>query len=141
MKKLWIVVAVLLAAGGGVWFVGSRGSVPAAAESREAPAAEAAAAAEFVAEFRALLAAGETKKAESLCDNPRAEGLREQFELLCQVDWSEKPERVEFRTARDNSWSLYYPVASGGPVQIVLRRREDGSFRFKRVYCQAGENE
>ena len=86
MKKLWIVVAVLLAAGGGVWFVGSRGSVPAAAESREAPAAEAAAAAEFVTEFRALLAAGETKKAESLCDNPRAEGLREQFELLCQVD-------------------------------------------------------
>ena len=50
MKKLWIVVAVLLAAGGGVWFVGSRGSVPAAAESREAPAAEAAAAASLQSE-------------------------------------------------------------------------------------------
>ena len=79
------------------------------------------------------LVAGELLKREKLTG--------EQFELLCQVDWSEKPERVEFRTARDDSWSLYYPVASGGPVQIVLRRREDGSFRFKRVYCQAVENE
>ena len=54
---------------------------------------------------------------------------------------SEKPERTDLQTAGDGRWAVHYPVASGGPVQIVLRRREDGSFRFKRVYCQAGENE
>lgn len=133
MKKLWIVVAVLLAAGGGVWFVGSRGSVPAAAETREAPEDEAAAAAEFVKEFQALLKADEVDQVRNRCDNPKAEELRGLFELLRSVELPEKPEQVEYRAARSDSWSLYYPVEDG-TVQIVLRRQADGSFRFKSIY-------
>ncbi|WP_294507210.1 hypothetical protein [uncultured Victivallis sp.] len=140
MQKFWIVV-VLLVFCGVVWFAVSRGRVPAAAETREAPEAGAAAAAEFVTEFLALLKDGEMKKVREFCDNPQADGLREQFELLRGVDLPEEPERVEFRTARRDSWSLYYPVDGGGAVQIVLRRGEDGSFRFKRIYCEAGEIE
>lgn len=131
MKRIWIVLVVLAICG--VWFVCTRERVPAAAETREAPEAEAAAAAEFVRKFLVLLKADEMKKVRDCCDNPKADGLRGQFELLCSVELPEKPERVEYRTARSDSWSLYYPVEDG-TMQIVLRRRDDGSFRFKSIY-------
>ena len=59
--------------------------------------------------------------------------LAAQLELLRGAGLPEKPERVEFRTARNDSWSLCYPV-DGGMIQIVLRRVDDGSFRFKSAY-------
>ena len=59
--------------------------------------------------------------------------LLHKLELLRGAGLPEKPERVEFRTARSDSWALCYPV-DGGMIQIVLRRVDDGSFRFKSAY-------
>ena len=129
MKKLLIIAAVL-AVCAGVWFICSREKVPAAAETQ---AAEAERAAAFVSEFRAVLAANDLVKLKALCDNPKSGDLAAQLELLRGAGLPEKPERVEFRTARSDSWSLCYPV-DGGMIQIVLRRVDDGSFRFKSAY-------
>ena len=121
MKKLLIIAAVL-AVCAGVWFICSREKVPAAAETQAAPAAEAERA-----------AANDLVKLKALCDNPKSGDLAAQLELLRGAGLPEKPERVEFRTARSDSWSLCYPV-DGGMIQIVLRRVDDGSFRFKSAY-------
>lgn len=133
MVKKLLIAAVLLAVCAVVWFVCMREKSPAAAETQEASTAEAAAAAEFVVEFRAALTANDMGKLRKMCDNPKSEGLREQFELLRNAELPEQPELVEFRTARSDSWSLYYP-AGDETVQIVLRRLDDGSFRFKKAY-------
>mgnify|MGYP000677706144 FL=1 len=113
MKKLLIIAAVL-AVCAGVWFICSREKVPAAAETQAAPAAEAARAAAFVSEFRAVLAANDLVKLKALCDNPKSGDLAAQLELL-RGDW--RMEDVTVYVTKEPC-----PMCAGALVNARVRR-------------------